>query len=455
MEKETSPNKGDNPRLSRFVGSAELTSGRSIIWSGLTGFVGIISSDLAHQLKTGGFDEFDEAFEALDVEGLFEEENEDDALVDILESLAKTGSKPTHYRLVLTGSCDLTCSYCIQAKIRKTMDSRLNAKVIDDLVRYVEHHSPPGPVEILIMGGEPLYDVEVAIAAIRDIRGSFSKTDRNDPSFKLLTNGLNLRGFVNGIGSDVSVIRDIQVSIDQDKATHDSAKKDRFGNPTFDRVIAGAKHAVQAGIQVTLRMNIHDPDREEQFLQICEQLYDEIGPDKFAVFPALVIQRPLARNRRRWSVESASSSFSRLLVKFFLWHHSKTGRIHPHHVPPPRWINCYPKLGPSSMLGSRGEVYSCTYSMPRSRNIDAEMRRSDTFPLSRERCEVLAQEVWNETCRGCHFLAFCTGSCSVKTGAGQKFTADCESWYERFRTYGEIIERNSNTRESGNVAGLP
>jgi radical SAM protein with 4Fe4S-binding SPASM domain len=454
MEKETHPHKGDNLRLSQFVGIAELSSGRSVVWSGLTGFVGIVPSNLALQLKTGEFDKSDEAFEALDAEGLFYEDSENDALIDILESLAKAGSKPTHYRLVLTGSCDLTCSYCIQAKIRKTMDTRLNAKVIDDLVRYVEYHSPPGPVEILLMGGEPLYDVEVAVAAIRDLRGAFAKSERNTPYFKFLTNGLNLFDFVDRIGSDASVIRDIQISIDQDREIHDSAKKDRSGNPTFDRVISGVKHAVRAGIQATLRMNIHDPEKGEQFLLTCDQLYDEIGPDKFSVYPALVIQRPLAKNRRNWSVEAASSSFSRLLVKFFLWHHSKTGQIHPNHIPQARWINCYPKLGPSSMLGSRGEVYSCTYSMPTSPDIDAEMRKPNTFPLSREKCEALAQEVWNETCRGCHFLAFCTGSCSVKTAAGQKFTADCESWSERFRTYGEIIERTNEPRVSKSVVGL-
>lgn len=431
----------ENRHLSQFVGMAELSSGRSIIWSGLTGFVGIVPAALADKMKSGEFDESDEALLALEAEGLFHIDSEDDSLVDILETLAVTGSKPTHYRLVLTGSCDLTCSYCIQAKIRKTMSDRLETKVIDDLVRYVEHNSPAGRVQILLMGGEPLYDVAVAVSTIRDLVRGFSRTGRNEPRFKLLTNGLNLPDFVDAMGEDASLIRCIQVSLDQDRETHDSVKKDRSGNPTFDRVISGVKYAVRAGIPITLRMNIHDPDKVEQILATCSNLYDDVGTHKFLIYPALVLQRPLAANKRNWSVEAASSSFSHFLVTFFLWHHDKTGRIHPYHVPAPRWINCHPKLGPSSMLGSRGEVYSCTYSMPTAPDIDTEMQKSQSFPLSRAKCEDLAREVWNETCRGCNFLAFCTGACSVKTAAGQKFTSDCESWTERFRTYGELMER--------------
>jgi len=442
METDTNLNQAEIRHPSRFMGIAELSSGNSIVWSGLTGFVGIVPSHVAHKLKAGLFDKSDSELVALDDEGLFFSESEDEALVDVLESLAKAGSKPTHYRLVLTGSCDLTCSYCIQAKIRKTMDNRLSGKVVDDLVRYVEHHSPAGPVEILLMGGEPLYDVAVAVEAIRDIRRTFEKNERNSPYFKLLTNGLNLRDFVDSLGSDKSSVRNIQVSLDQDRETHDSVKKDRSGNPTFDRVVAGARHAVDAGIPVTLRLNIHDPDKKERILEACDSLYREIGTKKFLIYPALVIQRPLAAHRRSGSIEAASSSFSRLLEDFFVWHHARTGSIHPYHVPTPRWINCPPKLGPPSMLGSRGEVYSCTYAMPSSPDIETELGRSHSFPLSREKCEALATEVWNETCRGCKFLAFCTGACSVKTASGQKFTADCESWSERFRTYGELVERS-------------
>jgi sulfatase maturation enzyme AslB (radical SAM superfamily) len=343
-------------KLSQFVGMAELSSGRSIVWSGLTGFVGILNSDLADQLKTRNLFHPDEMPTAIENEGLFYKDSEDGALVDVLEKLARKGSKPTNYRLVLTGNCDLTCSYCIQAKIRKTMNPRLSPAVIDDVVKYVEYNSPPGPIEILLMGGEPLYNVEVAVETIKDLCREFSKSGRNYPLFKLLTNGLNLSTFVESIGSFSDRINSIQVSIDQDKEIHDSVKMDRSGNPTFDRAIRGAKCAVEAGIHVTLRMNIHRPDLAEKFLQTCDQLYDEIGSDKFTIYPALVIQRPLAKNHPERNLASASSAFSRLLVNFFLWHHGKTGHIHSLHIPHPRWINCYPKLGPPSMLGSRGEV---------------------------------------------------------------------------------------------------
>jgi uncharacterized protein len=428
-------------RLSQFVGITELSSGNSIVWSGLTGFVGIVPRHLAEKLNSGEFDSADPELAALEDEGLFFSDNEDEALVDVLESLAKAGSQPTHYRLVLTGSCDLTCSYCIQAKIRKTMDSGFSTKVVDDLVRYVEYHSPPGAVEILLMGGEPLVDVPVAVGAIRDIRRAFSRREQNDPHFKLLTNGLQLSEFIDALGPDTSLVRNIQVSLDQDRETHDAVKKDRAGRPTFDRVVAGARHAVASRVPVTLRLNIHDPDKTEQILATCNDLYDGIGSGNFLIYPAMVIQRPLAANRRNWSIEAVSSSFSRFLVQFFAWHHARTGSVHPYHVPTARWINCPPKLGPPSMLGPRGEVYACTYAMPVSPNIDSALGEAASFPLSRAQCETLATEVWNETCRQCKFVAFCTGSCSVKTASGQKFTADCESWPERFRIYGEILDR--------------
>ena len=182
------------------------------------------------------------------------------------------------------------------------MSNRLDIKVIEDLVRYVEQTSLPGRVQILLMGGEPLYDVDVAVSTIKDLVRSFSRSGRNEPRFKLLTNGLNLSDFVESLGSDSSLVRCIQVSLDQDRETHDSVKRDRAGNPTFDRVISGVKCAVQAGIPITLRLNIHDPAKVEQILHTCSELYDEVGTHKFLIYPALVLQRPLAAKNRRWSV---------------------------------------------------------------------------------------------------------------------------------------------------------
>ena len=437
----TLPDHQASSRVSSYVGMAELTSGNSVVWSGLTGFVGILPPYMARKLKIGTITKSDDLYAALNAEGLFCDGPEDDALIDILESLAVYGRRPTHYRLVMTGSCDLTCSYCIQAKLRKSMDNRINTRVIGDLVRYVEFHSQDGPVEILLMGGEPLIDVPLAVATIRGLAFAFTKNGRITPRFKLLTNGLNLSDFVRLIGSDASIISSIQVSVDQDRETHDAAKKDRDGKPTYDRVILGVREAIRARMNTTLRLNIHQPEKVEQILQTCSELYDDLGVKNFLIYPALVIQRPLAKHRRNWSIEKASSSFSRFLIEFFCWFERKTGQIHPRHLPPARWINCLPKLGPASMLGARGEVYSCTYSSAKSPNIDDELNKSQAFPLSREKCTALAQEVWNDTCRKCKFVAFCTGSCSVKTAAGQQFTADCESWPERLRTYGEIIEK--------------
>ena len=47
----------DQPQLSQYVGMARLSSGNYIIWSGLTGFVGIVPSDLVALIKSGKFDQ--------------------------------------------------------------------------------------------------------------------------------------------------------------------------------------------------------------------------------------------------------------------------------------------------------------------------------------------------------------------------------------------------------------
>lgn len=440
MDQNRDPSSTDRgTQFSRYAGTARLPSGRAMLWSGLTGFVGVVPGEVADCLEREDFAHIpEEVLRRLHSGGLFFQKGEDEgeALVDVLETLAKQGSHPTHYRLILTGQCDLACSYCMQAKLRKQLESRLSPSALRNAVKYVEHNSFPGDVEILLMGGEPLYDVDVAIDAIDGLCREFASNGIIRPTFKFITNGLNLSSFISRVESPAQRIRNIQVTLDQDKEMHDSAKKDRSGNPTFERVVDGVKRAVDVGCHITLRMNIHDPDWETEFLQTCERIYEEIGVDRLTVYPALVI------DRRKRDIAVASSSFSRLIVAFFLWHHSKTGDIHPHHMPPPRWINCHPKLGPPSMIGPKGEVYSCTYSKPKSPSVDAALENCrEGLPLNWDRCSKLAQEVWNETCRGCKFLAFCTGVCSIQSAAGQTFTADCESWAERFRTYGELLEK--------------
>ncbi len=424
-------------QLSRYAGTARLPSGRAMLWSGLTGFVGVIPGEVADCLERDDFAHIpEEVLTRLHGGGLFFQKGEDEgeALIDVLATLAKQGSHPTHYRLILTGQCDLACSYCVQAKLRKQIQSRLSSTALRDVVKYAEHNSLPGDVEILIVGGEPLYDVDVAVDVIDRLCREFASNGIVRPTFKVVTNGLNLSSFISRVESPARRIQNIQVTLDQDKQTHDSVKKDRSGNPTFERVIDGVKHAVEAGYQTTLRINIHDPDRETEFLQTCDRIYEEIGVDNLTVYPALVV------DRHKRDIAGAISSFSRLIVTFFLWHHSKTGEIHPRHIPPPRWINCLPKLGPPSMIGPQGEVYSCSYSKPTSPSVDSALENCrEGLPLSWDKCSLLAQEVWNETCRGCKFLAFCTGICSVQSAAGQTFTASCESWIERFRTYGVLL----------------
>jgi uncharacterized protein len=425
--------------VSRFAGTVKLPSGRTILWSGLTGFIGIFPSIYTDHLANNNLDCIPESiFDQLDNNGLFfnRDNDEDSALVDIVEKMSKQASHPTSYRLILTGKCNLKCGYCMQASLRKQISPRLSKSTLRDVVKYVEHNSLPGDIEILLMGGEPLYDVQVASDTINELCNKFACNSRNRPFFKILTNGLNLSAFLAKFTLPREHIRDIQVTLDQNKERHDSYKQDESGRPTYDRVVDGIKNAINKGYHVTLRINIHDSNRHKEFFETCESIYAKIGIENLTIYPALVIE-----GSQKNSIDS-STHFSQLLLDFFNWHYLETGQIHPRHIPPPKWISCPPVLGPPSILGPNAEVYSCSYAKPVAPNVDAALRTyRDRFPLSRDSCQKLVKNIWSLHCRCCKFLAFCTGVCSAQTAQGQVFTADCDSWNERFRTFANLIER--------------
>jgi sulfatase maturation enzyme AslB (radical SAM superfamily) len=347
--------------VSRFTGVADLPDDHAIIWSGLTGFVAVIPSEYAYCLAAGDVSRLPEpALTQLDQNGCFcsKDCDEDRTLVELLRAFAGPARRPTSYRFMLTGACNLACNYCWQKAVRRQLRSKPTPTATAAFATYVEAHAPPGDVNITLFGGEPLYDVGIACTTISGLCERFEAEGNIKPRFRILTNGLNLPEFLEEARAFRSCIRDIQVTLDQTKSLHDALKCDVGGKPTYDRIAAAVRDATSANWHITVRMNIHDCTRRIDLFQACERLYDESRLANLRVYPALVLKS--ASTGHSLSLRP----FGRLVAEFFEWHYQKFGRLHPWLMPPPKWVNCASWLGPPTVFGPSGEMYKFIRKLP-------------------------------------------------------------------------------------------
>lgn len=166
-------------------------------------------------------------------------------------------NKPSQHSLAVTHSCFFRCPYCFEAETITAKTTLRPEDVpaflagLDVLERIVEATRPP---TVALYGGEPLQPKTRAtierlleLGAERGIR------------FSAVTNGYFLDRFLDLFGRFRKTVYGLQVVIDGPQHIHDKRRILAGGGGTFDRIVANIDRALDAGLEVRMRLNI---DRE-------------------------------------------------------------------------------------------------------------------------------------------------------------------------------------------------
>ncbi|MEZ4409571.1 MAG: radical SAM protein [Polyangiales bacterium] len=147
-----------------------------------------------------------------------------------------------HVTLVLTHECNLACTYCYTGeKFRKDMDWETAMRSVD--MAFTK--TPEGePVDLGFFGGEPLIcwdTLEKVSVAARERAAREGKLLR----LAVTTNGTLVDAAraarLRELGFEVTL------SFDGDREAHDATRPQKGGKSSFDEVLRGARHLLDAG----------------------------------------------------------------------------------------------------------------------------------------------------------------------------------------------------------------
>uniref|UniRef100_UPI0040576856 radical SAM protein n=1 Tax=Agathobacter sp. TaxID=2021311 RepID=UPI0040576856 len=154
--------------------------------------------------------------------------------------------------LYLTDDCNLKCSYCYEGnkKSKSYMTEATLQKVLDFIA---ENNFPNDPINLLLLGGEPLLNKKALFKTIDIINEKYPEI-KHLFRFQMTTNGILLDDSVIDFVEKNQV--ELSVSIDGDKETHNLNRKSVNGKDVYDIIFQNMQKLIKRGIRFAIRMTV-------------------------------------------------------------------------------------------------------------------------------------------------------------------------------------------------------
>ena len=356
-------------------------------------------------------------------------------------SQSDTSAKGIHVVAKPIGpACNLNCEYCFYLEKQALFSAGENYRMGDDvLAAYITKYitaQPTPVVEFVWQGGEPTLLGIDFFKRVIELQRPFLK--QKSISNSLQTNGTLLTdewcAFLKANGFMVGI------SLDGPKEIHDSYRRDRSGNGTFDRVLQGLrllqKHKVAYNVlacvagETALRpLDVYRYFRDEgiefiQFAPVVERLADAAEKDSGLrlACPAVLDRQEENTRVTPWSVTPEDYG-DFLIAVYEEWVRNDVGKLFVMNFewalnawisnPAPVCIHAK-QCGRSLVIEHCGDVYACdhcVYPQYKLGNI-----RTDELLAMVEKSLQSGFGTSKETalpgqCRECGVLAACQGGC--------------------------------------------
>jgi len=189
------------------------------------------------------------------------------------------------FTILTTTDCNARCYYCYEKGLhKKTMDEKTAMDTADYIIKNCSS-AKAKEVGISWFGGEPLCNDKVIDIISRKLTAAgivfFSS---------MITNGLLLDAEKCRKAVEFWKLQNIQITIDGTEKTYNRTKAyiNDAGN-AFQTVIANVQSALDAGIEVTIRLNISKSNIDDMFL-LADELAAKFPNKKPYVYESILIQ---------------------------------------------------------------------------------------------------------------------------------------------------------------------
>lgn len=371
--------------------------------------------------------------------------------------------------------CNLDCHYCYyldKAELYGGREPRMTPGMLETVVReYIRACELP-EVTFNWHGGEPL------VLGIDFYRQALA-FQRKYAEGKVIRNTLQTNGtLLTPQWADFFAEHDflVGISLDGPASVHDRYRRDKGGQPTFDRVLHGLGLLAQAGAAFNTLSTVNKASegrgleiyrflksagsRYMQFLPVVEHVcypVDAAGRLRKNARPHIVDPSTEGAVLAKWSVDSLA--FGRFLCEIFdEWVCQDVGRCFVGHFDAAlaRWCGVQPgtcafgeTCGGNAVIEHNGDVYACDHFVyPRYRlgNIRTDSIREMMSSATQLRFGIDKRNTLPGKCRRCEWLFACTGECPKhrfnRTESGETgLNALCDGYQLFFRHVSPYMER--------------
>lgn len=252
--------------LSAFCIREPLEEG-CLLCSTLTGALVQLTDEEELALRSGGLLTGQWA-ENLAAMGFLRKKNTDEyALVEEARAQARKKQENTgaitSYTILPTSCCNARCFYCYESGIPQKTMSRETAR---DVAAYILRHSQGEKIHLGWFGGEPT----TAHPVITLICGLLRQQGANFES-GMISNGLLLDKALVVTAREQWNLKHVQITLDGTRQVYNETKNYKCSPPSpFDTVLANIGHLLEAGIRVSVRINLGSHNFEDSTALIRE-----------------------------------------------------------------------------------------------------------------------------------------------------------------------------------------
>lgn len=293
-----------------------------------------------------------------------------------------------------TNACNFRCSYCTQEHVTKVLKNHVVDQIID-LIDVIS--SKVKRLEVNWFGGEPLLQYDKIRQIMTAAQNSCADNHCILSSF-ITTNGYLLTEEIAAEMKSLNINR-LQITIDENRQTHDAHRFLANGNGTYDQILSNLLMVLRYGIAVTLRMNIS----HESYTSPPEIL-NEI-PAQYRHLVSIGISNLFQEKEK----QSAYSIYRQAIMMGYHYPYRQNN-----------YAGC-PTCGDNSIvIDTDGTILFCTNAQDND-EIVGELRDNGKICYKNKNSyeeKLMLSALDHEKCRNCIELPFCIGSCQYARAKG-------------------------------------
>lgn len=329
------------------------------------------------------------------------QDNQDEDFYNILKMQRLTNLYASPYLLLtvaITRACNFDCSYCYE---KNRSGAPMSEEIADELVEFIKRRKNLKPF-ISWYGGEPL----LAFPQIKYIHEKLAKEGISENAL-IVTNGYLLNDDIvkelNGLN-----IKNIQITLDGKRETHDSRRYLVGGGKTFDVILKNLDSLMKSDYQgiVNIRVNV-DGRNAEDFVAVHDLLKERFDKDfakRIFVYPGFV---------HGDSHPDASCFFdSEEKGRFVADVYEKYGVEALSLFPRTPSVGCTLTKRNAFVVGPEGEIYKCWNEVGNKAAVVGRINSNTDWNMALVANGMIASSYLDsKECHECFYFPVCDGGC--------------------------------------------